>query len=159
MSVYRNKILIILGVFDPLWTLNQRQTLEEEIEQLMKEQGFDTTDDNLRIIAKEIVQSKYSPDEARIIIIAEKFISWIGKLSDSNGVETKHVGLGATYSFVPCESGGRYSVSVEKIGDYSYFLNPSTVIVQVWKEGEKLKEGSTAFVNDVVSLAGDCRQR
>jgi hypothetical protein len=149
-------VLIMLGVFDPLRTLINNRNLEMEIEELMKELGFDTDDENLRIVAKGIVQSKYSPDEASIIIIAEKSIGWIGKLSGSNGVEETLVKHGTAFRLVPCVNEGTYSASIHNIEDRGYLFTPSKMTIQVWQAGEKLKE-STAFGNGLVSLDGDCR--
>ena len=70
-----------------------------------------------------------------------------GSQSDSHRIE----GSGNRIIPITCDSGGKYSVEVQKSGGGSGMLN-----VEVTTEGDSSQKSTTTSANGVISLAGTC---
>jgi hypothetical protein len=126
-------------------------TLEQEVEQYLAQEqpkmGYLSN-----VGAEGIVKSRYlPPGQAVVVMITPLSTGWSGEFQGSDSVSESFSGAGNRYKALRCDSGGIYSVTVQKMSEVGIMR------VQVWQGGEKLREGDTQADYGVVSFAGDCR--
>lgn len=115
----------------------------------------DDDDDDVisEIGAEGIVKSRYLPDGVAVaVIIAPSSTGWSGVFQGSDTVQESFDGAGNGYKSFKCDSGGIYGLSVQKTTE-----DGSTLRVEVWQEGEKLREADTEAAYGILTFSGNCR--
>lgn len=146
--------------------LPDNQTLTREVIAYMQQEGLgsysSSSNDtiNMRVYAEGVVKTRYFNNIAGIIIIAEKDQYWNGSVGGSNNVQRSWNGGGTAYNSVVCEGdSGIYSISMQRTRNLNPDSDAGPFIVQIWKEGELLKQANTNKPYGVVSLSGQCRSQ
>jgi hypothetical protein len=139
--------------------LNDPQALVREVRAYMQQQGWNTPqqqdDTNMTRVAEGIVKSKYLEEDSAVVVITENWNQcWSGSIMGSDSVSSTHEACNTGYLSIPCSGFfGSYSLALQRTAGGS---DGSEFLVQVWKDGELLKQGSTSAEYGVVSFGGDC---
>jgi hypothetical protein len=88
------------------------QALRQEIEQYMWQDS--TSDVVSEIGAEGIVESRYLDGMAVAVMIAPTLTGWSGVFQGSDTVQESFDGAGNGHKAMKCDSGGIYSLSVQK---------------------------------------------
>lgn len=138
--------------------LSDSQALVNEVDAYMSQQGWQypqqNGDMNMTRVATGIVVSKYLENSAVVVVVPSEIgTCWSGSVMGSDNVQTTRDGCNTGYFSIPCSGFfGSYSLAIQRSDESS----GGEFLVQVWKEGEPLKEASTQASYGVVSFAGGC---
>ncbi len=142
----------------PADPLSDPQALIREVGSYMSQQDWQypqqNGDMNMTRVATGIVVSKYLENSAVVVVVPSEIgTCWSCSVMGSDNVQTTRDGCNTGYFSIPCSGFfGSYSLAIQRSDESS----GGEFLVQVWKEGELLKEASTQASYGIVSFAGGC---